>query len=346
MGDRSTWGPPALALAVPPVLLAACWLPLLIHGGVAGLFLDAGRLPSPALDGADLVLGRFPQVGAPWWLGLLLPLLALLGLIPSRTRIPVLVCWVCGTATVLVALGLSLFTFHTGSVGSPIGLALPMVMIQGIAVVAVVLGALGAGVPDRVKLGVGVLAGIVTVAGLGWFVASGNESLTTQSDRVVPAYMLQAAAGGNAHGILVLRGSVRHGVTYTVVRGDGTTLGEDEVVALTPVDRSFSAEVQAFVSHPSAASVDRLAASGIQYVVQPAPADPAVSAAIDSTGGLSQASAQDRATRAWQLDQAPSDATLHGSTDWLRIVLLLVELAGVVVVAVLCAPTIERRRRA
>lgn len=349
MGDRSTWGPPALALAVPPVLLAAWWVPMLIHGGVAGLFLDAGRLPSPALDGADLALGRFPHLGAPWWLGLLLPLLAVLALVPARTRIPVLVCWVCGTATAVVALVLSLFTFHTGSVGSPVGLALPMVVVQGAAVVAVVLGAIGARVPDRARLGIGALAGAVTVAGLGWFVVSGNESLTTHSDQVVPAYMLQAAAGGDAHGILVLHGSVRQGVTYTVVRGDGTTVGEDEVVASTPVDRAFSDTVRSFISHPSSASVAALAGSGIQYVVQPAPADPTVSAAIDSTGGLSQASAQNRATRAWQLDQAPSDATLHGHTGWsgwLRMLLLLVELAGVVVVAVLCAPTIERRRRA
>ena len=46
-----------------------------------------------------------------------------------------------------------------------------------------------------------------------------------------------------------------------------------------------------------------LAEQGIEYVVLPAPADGDVASALDATGGLVQASAEDRATRAWQVDR-------------------------------------------
>ena len=67
--DRSAWGPPLVALAVVPVLLAPWWLPALLHGAGEGLLLDGGLLPVPTPDGVDLGLGRFHDLGAPWWLG-------------------------------------------------------------------------------------------------------------------------------------------------------------------------------------------------------------------------------------------------------------------------------------
>ncbi|WP_183101438.1 glycosyltransferase family 2 protein, partial [Nocardioides pelophilus] len=41
--DRSAWGPPATALAVPAVLLAPWWLPAVTEGAGGALFLDVGR---------------------------------------------------------------------------------------------------------------------------------------------------------------------------------------------------------------------------------------------------------------------------------------------------------------
>ena len=68
--------------------------------------------------------------------------------------------------------------------------------------------------------------------------------------------------------------------------------------------------------------VTGLGEAGVEYVVLPAPADPDVSAALDATGGLVAASAEDRDTRAWQVDRPLSAAALDGPRSWLRIALL------------------------
>lgn len=348
--DRSVWGPPAVALAVPVVLLAAWWLPALLHGAGGGLLLDAGIPPAPASSGWDLALGRLPDLGAPWWLGLVAPVLAVLALVPARTRVPVLVCWVVGLVAALVALVLSLVTLHLGVETTPAGTGFLLVLVQGAAVVAVVLGAQGAlaGVSGPLRVVAGVLAAVAIAApvyGLVWAVVGGHGELGDERSQELPAYMLQTAEEGREHGILVLHGGVAGGVRYNVVRGDGITLGEDEIAALAPEDAAFSALVRDFVSRPTEDTVRQLAAEGIQYVVQPAPSDPAVSAAIDAASGVSQASAQNRSTRAWQLDTAPSPDALEGSTSWLRLGLVVVQLAGLVLVVVQCAPTVERRRK-
>ncbi len=82
MRDRSVWGPPATTLAAVPVLLAPWWLPALLHGAAAGLLLDAGRPPAPDASTRDLLTGRLGDLGAPWWLGLVLLVLAALALVP------------------------------------------------------------------------------------------------------------------------------------------------------------------------------------------------------------------------------------------------------------------------
>jgi GT2 family glycosyltransferase len=349
-GDRSTWGPPAVALGVPLVLLAAWWLPALLHGAGGALLLDAGIPPGPAPAGWELAIGRLPDLGAPWWLGIVVPVLAAVALLPGRTRVPVLVCWVVGVVASLVALLLSFLGLRLGASVVPAGTTFLLVLVQGAAVVAAVLGAQGLlaspSRPRRILAGALAALGLVApVGGLAWAAIGGHGALGDGRDEEVPAYMLQAASSGVEHGILVLRGGVSGGVRYSVVRGDGIRLGEDEILALTPEDRRFTDLVRRFVSRPDQDTVEGLAAAGIQYVVQPAPSDPAVSAAVDAASGVSQASAQRRSTRAWQLDAAPSADSLRGTTSWLRLALVVVQLGGLLAVAVLCAPTVERRRR-
>ena len=137
--------------------------------------------------------------------------------------------------------------------------------------------------------------------------------------------MVQDALTGPAHGILVIRGGVADGLTYAVRRGDGVTIGEDEILAATPPDAAFDADVQTLVSRPRAAVVARLADEGIAHVVLPAPADGTVAAGLDASGGLDQASAEDRSTRAWQVSRPVDEGALDGPTSWFRIVLLVVQ---------------------
>jgi hypothetical protein len=142
-----------------------------------------------------------------------------------------------------------------------------------------------------------------------------------------------------------VRGSVEDGLTYSVRRGDGVTLGEDEVLATTEEDTAFTSTVRSLAARPGPDTADELAGNGIEYVVLPTPADPDVAASIDAAIGLVAASAEDRSTRAWQVDRPLSADAVEGPRSWLRLGLLLVQAVAILVVLVLCAPTTERRRR-
>ncbi len=352
MRDRSVWGPPAVALAMVPVLLAPWWLPALIHGAGPGLLLDAGQVPMSEVGFLELVTGRLGDAGAPWWLGILLIVLAAVALVPARTRIPVLVCWIVAFVSALLAAGLSLLVFELAAVDTGPGLGLILVALQAAFLVAAVLGAhglVGHGLPrNRIGRPVAVLVALVALVvpavGLVWFVLGGHGDLQDHPDDGIPAYMVQSAMTGPEHGILVIRGDVENGLSYSVLRDDGIRLGEDEIAALSAEDESLAAAVSALVSGPDAEAVESLADEGIQYVVQPSPADGSVASVIDATAGLSQASAEDRTTRAWEVGPEQNPDAVDGPRSWLRIGLLVVQVLAILVIAVLCAPTSSRRR--
>ena len=352
--DRSVWGPPATAVACVPVLLAPWWLPALLHGAAGGLVLESGALPGPSFDSWGLVVGRLVERGAPDGLGVVLLLLAVAALLPRLTRIPVLVCWIVAAVAAVVAAVLGAITLDLPSGPARPGLGFLLVILQGTFVVAAMIGAQGLSargalpVGRLTQAGVAVLAALavaVPLGGLAWFVAGTGDQPGDASAEDIPAYMVQSSLLGPEHGILVLRGGIGDGLTYTLRRGDGVTVGEDEILALTPEDTDFSALVRGLTSRPTADLVDEPRRRGIEYVVLPAPADGAVAAGFDATAGLVQASAENRDTRAWQVSTPPDPAALDGPSSLLRPLLLALQGLGLVVVAVLCAPTTNRRRQ-
>ena len=96
---------------------------------------------------------------------------------------------------------------------------------------------------------------------------------------------------------------------------------------------------------PAPEAVAGLTERGIRYVVQPAPADGDVATRLDATAGLERASAEDRATRAWQVVDKPEPASVEGPRSWPRIGLLALQALAIPVVAVLGLPTMRRSRR-
>lgn len=353
--DRSVWGPPAAAVGVVPLLLAPWWLPAVIEGAGAGLLLDAGRLPGPTAGGLDLLTGRFHDLGAPWWAGLVLPVLAVAALLPRATRIPVLVCWVVVTITAGTTALLSLVTLDLGAVSVPVATGFALVVVQGVLLVAATLGGQGLVLAARrtgwstpvraVALVLAAAATVVPLLGTTWFAVGGHGTLADDRDSGIPAYMVQSSMVGPEHGVLVVRGDLADGLDYVVRRGDGVTVGEDEVIVLAGEDRTLTEAVRTMVSRPTGQEVATLADLGVEYVVLPAPVDPDVAAGLDATAGLVQASAEDRATRAWQVDRPLDPAAVDGPRSWLRVLLLVVQGIAVIVVLVLCAPSTERRRR-
>jgi GT2 family glycosyltransferase len=349
--DLSTWAPPATALVVPAALLLPWWLPSLIGGSGGALLLDAGRLPGQAADGLDLLIGRFGD-GGPWWSGVILPLLALVALLPRPSRIPVTLTWLVASSAAVLALVLAQVEVGLVSGTSPAGQGALLVVIQGAFVAAatlaapVALEALAASSRPRraTAAGLVVMASLVPTVGLGWFLVAGGADLNEPRYADVPVYMAQSALNGPEHGILIVRGSVESGLEYTVVREDGIRLGEDEIAGHTPVDPPFDRLVGELVGRPGPEAVARLAGSGIEYVVMPEPADTDVAAELDATPGLVVASAENRSTRAWQVDAGLSAPGLAETGSWVRRGLLVCQAAALLAVLVLCAPTVRGSR--
>jgi hypothetical protein len=340
-----------VALGIPLVLLLPWWLPLVLDGAFVGTLLDVGRWPTDPTTGPELLLGRLGDLGAPWWVGVVLPVLALLALVPRATRIGVVVCWLVAAVAALVAVPLGLLDVDlTGVAGQQLGLGPVLLVLQGAWISAVVI----AGVALRdVSLSRPATAGVVTAGlvgllapavGLVWFAGWGSSDLADEPDSGIPAHMTEDAELDVSNGILVIRGSVEDGLTYDVVRGDGPTVGEDEIAALTDEDRDVTRLLTVLATAPSADAVEQLREQGVRYVVQPAPADGDVAARLDATPGLERASADDRSTRAWEVTKPPPAGAVDGSLTWWRLVLVGIQVVAIVFVVVQCLPTIRRRR--
>ena len=353
--DRSIWGPPLVALGVSPVLLSPWWLPALWHGAGSLLVMETGRQPYPSLGFSDLLVGRFGGgVGGPWWLGAVLVVLAVLALIPRTTRIPVLVAWLVAAVAALTATALSFVALPLPGGSVRPGIAVMLVVLHGCFVLAAMLGAQGlvlilrrsrAEHHQALLVGLAVVAAIIPVIGLGWFVWQGPGHLDSSEDTGIPAYMTDSSIESDANGILVIRGDVAHGLHYTIRRGDGDTLGENEIQYASEPDPAFTADVRALVSRPTPGVVSDLAKAGIRYVVLPSPADGDVAAGLDATDGLVQASAESRTTRAWSVGEQVDPHAMDGPGSLARDILLVVQGIALLVVLVLCLPTWRAARR-
>ncbi|MGC4111265.1 MAG: glycosyltransferase family 2 protein [Nocardioides sp.] len=352
---REVLGPPLITLGVAPLVLLPWWLPAIVHHASSLLLMETGRQPYPDLGFGDLLFGRLGTgAGGPGWLGAMLVVLAVLAIVPRATRIPVVVTWLVAAVAAVTATVLS--WVHIGLPGGSVGpgIAVLMLVLHGCFVLAAMLGAQGlVGVLRRSRrghhevllLGLAVVAAVIPAVGLGWFVWKGPGDLANSEDTGIPPFMTDEATSASANGILVIRGDVAHGLTYTVRRGAGDTLGESEILYATSPDPGFNADVRALVSRPTPGVVDDLAAAGIRYLVLPAPYDGSVAAGLDATDGLGQAGTESQSTRTWQVETPVDPHAVDGSRSVLRIVLLLVAAAGLVAVVVLTLPTLRASRR-
>lgn len=347
--ERSVWGPPVAALLVPLLVLLPWWLPTVLEGAAAATVLDVGRWPTTATSGWDLLAGRLGDLGAPAVVGLALPLLALLALVPAATRIPVLSCWLVAAVAAVVGVPLAVGSVDlAGDAAQQPGVGIVLLLLHGAWLTAAVLGGLSLHHlgdqrrPVQAGLALAGLVGLLApIVGLAWFAGWGGEELTDEESSDVPVYMAQRAEAADHDGVLVLRGSVDAGLRYEVHRGDGPTLGEDEIAALTPEDAEATRIISSLVAAPDPDAAAALAERGILYVVQAEPVDGQVAASLDATSGLVQASSA-RGTRAWQVDPPPGPLPEHG--DWSRWVLLVAQALAIPVLVVLALPPLRRSR--
>jgi hypothetical protein len=352
---RAVLGPPLVSLAVTPLLLLPWWWSAIQHGASSLLLMETGRQPYPSLAFSDFLLGRFGSgVGGPWWLGALLVVLAVLALFPRGTRIPVLVAWLVAAVAALTVTGLSVVPLSLPGGSVRPGIAVLTVVLHGCFVLAAMLGAQGLVTILRrsrrehhevLLVGLAVVAAIIPAIGLGWFVWKGPGDLANSETTGIPPFMTDEATTEPAAGVLVIRGDVANGLTYTIRRGAGDTLGESEILYATDPDTAFTADVRALVSRPTSGVVDDLAAAGIRYLVLPAPYDGSVAAGLDATDGLGQAGTESQATRTWRIETPVDPRAVEGPGSVVRPVLLGVEGIGLLVVVVLSLPTLRASRR-
>ena len=179
-----------------------------------------------------------------------------------------------------------------------------------------------------------------------WFVLGGHGELQDHPDDGIPAYMVQSASSAPSTASSSSAATSSDGLTYSVLRDDGITARRGRGRRRCPprTESLDAAVVGPGRPVPTPRPSRRWPTTASSTSCCPSPADGDVAAVIDSTAGLSQASAEDRTTRAWEVGPEPNPDAVDGPRSWLRIGLLVLQGVAIVVVAVLCAPTSTRRR--
>ncbi|MGN6253304.1 MAG: glycosyltransferase family 2 protein [Marmoricola sp.] len=373
LGGRGLTPAQRVGLVGVPLLLLAPWLPVLISSPGAWL-VEAGRPGAgAAVPGPLALLAGHPGTGAsgPLWLTLGLPIAALAALLRAEVTAVVRRCWMVALVAALV------IWLHT-----EVAVALPglsssfrpwpgawCLLLLGAWTVAAAVAADGL-VPVMARSGFGwrqpvaavavAVAVLVPVGGAVWWLASGTPGpLHRGRPSILPGYMSDLAATRHDGATLLLRGADAAGnadggaaVGYAVLRGAGTRIGDDSVLAVTPRRSDVGSAVAAVLGNAAGADrggpadstpAQRLADRGITYVYAPAPVDPAVAGALDASGGFATASSPHPRSRAWrvvpraQLSAVPFDpSVLH---RWL----VALQLLGLATAVVLVLPGRGRR---
>lgn len=345
-----------LVLLGVPILMVLPWAVATLR--VPGAWMvEAGRAAALPADPSfwDLLLGRTGGViEAPLWIGIGLPLAALMAFVRVDTRPRVLEAWavVLAAATVLAA-------------SARVPVVLPgvpydfrpwpgflLILIQGGFIVAAAIAADGA-----VKLfseasftwrqpAVAVTAVIALLApvvgGVWWLARVDDGPLQKSATTSLPTYIKELAQGTDRVGVLRITGG-RSGIEYQVLRSGPERLGDDGVLALTEPDRRFRALVERLLSTPRPDDAGLLASYGVKYVYAPSPVAGAVSGGFDAAPGFTPGSEPKPGTRTWIVESTTSLTSIDDSRAWLRPLWVLISVLTLVTAMVLAAP--DRRRR-
>lgn len=347
-----------VVLLVVPVLMVLPWAIATLQ--VPGAWLvEAGRAASlPADPGfVDLLLGRTSGViEAPAWIGIGIPVAALVAFLRPDTRARVLNAWivVLAGATVLAASARVPVVLPGVPVDFRPWPGFLLLVIQGGLVVAAVLAADGAvkliseaSFTWRQPLAAATCAVALAAPLLGgawWLTKVDDGPLQRSATTELPTYIKELAKGTDKVGVLRITGGPRYGIEYQLLRSGPQRLGDDAVLALTEPDRQFRALVERLLSTARPDDSALLASYGVKYVFAAAPVASVVSGGFDAAPGFSPGSEPAADTRTWIVQDVPSLAGVRDERARLRPVWIAVSVLTLITSLVLAAPDRRRRR--
>ncbi|MEH3033046.1 MAG: glycosyltransferase family 2 protein [Aeromicrobium erythreum] len=298
---------------------------------------EAGYPVPGRADALDVVLGRAGSLGAPAWLTVPVIVLAVLALLPTRSRGTVVRCWAVALGGLVTAVVGTLVTFGTGGGARDLTawVAVPAVVWFAGLATAVLMAAVDLDLRSRpAAAGLALVALVMPVGAALWWLSGPSGAVDRAEPSVVPAYLTQRPGS-----TLVLTGSLDDGVRTRVVAGDGPFLGQEALEP--PRDRAeeLDAAVARLLTRPSPDDVATLARLGVGAVYAP-DADPGVADRVDAAPGVEQAGSDRPGSRVWTLDATPRRPEVSAPV-WHP---LVTGLQGVVwVVAVVMTAPVRRR---
>jgi GT2 family glycosyltransferase len=346
-----------VVLLVVPVLLVLPWA--IGSLGIPGAWLvEAGRAAALPANPTfiDLLLGRTGGIiEAPAWIGIGLPIAALVAFIRPDTRVRVLQAWavVLAGATVLAA------TSRVPVVlpGVPVDFrpwpGFLLILIQGGFIVAAAIAADGAvrliseasftwrQPVAAVTCAVALLAPVF--AGAWWVVRVGDGPLQRSQTNELPVYIKELARGTDKVGVLRITGSQEDGIEYQVLRSGPLRLGDDGVLALTKPDPQFRALVGRLLSTAKPSDSALLASYGVKFVYAPRPVAGVISGGLDAATGFSPGSEPAPGSRTWIVQQPSTLVRVAHDSSWTRPLWVLIDVLTLLVALVLAAP--DRKKR-
>ncbi|MEV8018178.1 glycosyltransferase family 2 protein [Streptomyces sp. NPDC086554] len=311
-GDITAYGLRFLAALGTPLLILAPWsLSLLPFGFFREAGLEFGTGSASALD----LLGGSP--GGPGTVdGLLLigiVLAALAALLRTERQLAVRTAWVVA----LVAL-----VFAALSNGS--AWAGPATLGYGIALLAAAaLGADGARTrvaeqsfgwrqPVAVLIAFAAAAGPLLVAA-GWMIRGADEPLERRDPVQVPAFVAEESGTQDQARTLVMDSASAGQVSYSLVRGSGSRLGDAELAEADGSNKHLDKIVARLVAGSGADQADQLGGFAVRYVLVRDGAPRQMSRVLDATPGLTRLSQED-GSALWRVDRQVARAAIVSET--------------------------------
>lgn len=346
-----------LPILLLPIAFCLPWLLQTLHAPSLWLF-EAGW-PTSVGDGPgvlELLAGRPGGPGsAPFWFGLLIPVLALLAWLRPETSRGVEKAWLVAGAAALLSLPSLVVVGLPGSAVTLrpwVGFALVVMQAGWLIAIAVAseglfTSAVAAHAARRFGVVVVTLMAVFgPVAGLAWWAFNAQSGqLSGSNGRSIPTYMQDLARKSNQNATLVLiGGSQESPVRVQLLRKGPLVLGDESVLMATRTDKEMSRVVADLLVEPNEKFAKYLEDQGVTYVFAPWPVSDVISGAVDAAPGLISASEPKPGTRAWQVVDS-GRLGLQAEGNWWHPVLVTLQVFAGLVALVQVLPSDLRRRR-